>query len=102
MEAKRMRFLVLGKVQGVSFRYYTAREAGRMGLGGWVRNLPDGSVEVFAQGPADEVDYLFKWAHHGPEFASVKGVRLIEEEFVSARDGRTGEFDLPVTFEIRY
>lgn len=96
-----MRFSVSGRVQGVSFRYYTVREAARLGVSGWVRNLPDGRVEIFAQGFAGEVDRLFEWAHQGPRFASVKDVEIIEEGFSVPADEGTGE-EVDATFEIRY
>ena len=49
-------FTVNGRVQGVGFRYFVVREAQSLGLAGWVRNLPDGRVEVLASGPPDIVD----------------------------------------------
>jgi acylphosphatase len=52
------RFLISGRVQGVGFRYYAERVASRDGIHGWVRNLPDGRVEVFAEGEIEAVDRL--------------------------------------------
>jgi acylphosphatase len=69
------RFLVFGKVQGVYFRHSTRLEAQRLGLRGSARNLPDGSVEVFAQGPAAAVGELRAWLHRGPAQARVDEVR---------------------------
>lgn len=76
---------VTGRVQGVSFRYHTQREAGRLGLTGWVRNHEDGSVRVEAQGPEEAVDELVRWLRHGPPHARVDGVR------VDAVEPRTGD-----------
>ena len=69
------RFLVFGKVQGVYFRHSTRLEAQRLGLGGSARNLPDGSVEVLAQGAAAAVEELRAWLHRGPAQARVDEVR---------------------------
>lgn len=66
--------LVAGRVQGVYFRASTQREARRLGLTGWVRNLPDGRVEVIARGPDDLVAQLERWLHHGPAAANVTEV----------------------------
>jgi len=63
--------LIGGRVQGVCFRAETEAVAGRLGLTGWVRNLPDGRVEVKAFGPADKLDELRDWLQHGPAMAQV-------------------------------
>ena len=71
-----VRLVVHGRVQGVGFRY-TAREAAiECGVVGWVRNLPDGSVEIVAQGSPGAVARMTAWAHRGPRHASVEGVRV--------------------------
>jgi acylphosphatase len=69
------RFLILGKVQGVYFRHSTRLEANRLGLHGSARNLPDGSVEVLAQGAAAAIGELRQWLHHGPTQARVDEVQ---------------------------
>jgi acylphosphatase len=63
-----------GTVQGVGYRYALQREAGRLGLTGWVRNRRDGSVEALAQGSAEALDALAAWARRGPPAARVSGV----------------------------
>jgi acylphosphatase len=68
-------FLVIGKVQGVYFRHSTRLEARRLLVRGVARNLPDGSVEVHAQGPAAAVEELRAWLHRGPAQARVDEVR---------------------------
>ena len=65
-----------GRVQGVGFRASTAFEARALGVEGWVRNLPGGEVEVFAQGDASAVDALLAWLGHGPAGARVTGVDI--------------------------
>ena len=67
---------VTGRVQGVSFRWYAAREARRLGLSGWVRNDPDGSVAVHLEGPDDAVEEMLAWCRHGPPAARVEGVEV--------------------------
>lgn len=69
-----MHFIVSGRVQGVWFRASTREEAKRLGLTGWVRNLPEGQVEVIACGPKAQVDELHKWLHQGPKMAKVNEV----------------------------
>lgn len=60
-----------GRVQGVCFRAETEAQASRLGLTGWVRNLPDGRVEVKAFGPADRLEELRTWLKKGPSMAHV-------------------------------
>ena len=72
------RYVVRGRVQGVGFRYFVQREAGRLELAGWVRNLDDGCVEVHAQGPVARLDELAAALHRGPRFSEVRGVEEIE------------------------
>jgi acylphosphatase len=74
------RFLIFGKVQGVYFRHSTRLEAKRLLLRGIARNLPDGSVEVLARGPAPAVDELRTWLQRGPAQARVDEVRETEPE----------------------
>ena len=68
------RFLVSGKVQGVSFRASTRDVAVRLGLRGHARNLADGRVDVLAVGDATAVEALATWLQHGPPMARVDGV----------------------------
>jgi acylphosphatase len=75
---------VTGRVQGVSFRWYAAREATRLGLAGWVRNEPDGSVRAHAEGPHDAVDQFVAWCRHGPPAARVDEVVVEEADRVGA------------------
>jgi len=71
-----VRLRVTGRVQGVSFRWATEQEAHRLGVDGWVRNEPDGSVAAYAEGPGDAVDALVAWAHDGPSSARVESVTV--------------------------
>ncbi len=76
---KVIRMLISGRVQGVFFRAYTRDEARRLGLRGWVRNLPDGRVEVLAQGDPDKLRSLESFCRQGPPYARVQHVEVIEE-----------------------
>ena len=69
---------VRGKVQGVWFRASTQKEAIKRDLKGWVRNLPDGSVEVIACGEKAKVLELYAWLKLGPPAAEVKNVTYEE------------------------
>ncbi|WCT73523.1 acylphosphatase [Sphingomonas naphthae] len=66
--------IVTGKVQGVFFRDWTVAQATGLGLDGWVRNLPDGTVEILAAGDTAAVADLIRRAHDGPARAQVDGV----------------------------
>jgi acylphosphatase len=79
MDTKRVHVFVSGQVQGVFFRAECASRARRTGLGGFVRNLPDGRVEAAFEGPARNVDALVEWCHTGPRWAEVEGVEVLEE-----------------------
>jgi len=68
------RYFVSGIVQGVGFRYYTQDEAERLQLCGFVRNLRDGRVEVYAIGPADKLNRLRPLLERGPRGAMVQHV----------------------------
>jgi acylphosphatase len=68
------RYVVTGRVQGVGYRYFVLREAERLGLAGFARNLPDGRVEVVAEGAEDVLGELESRLRRGPSFAAVAGV----------------------------
>ena len=87
------RFRIAGKVQGVYFRHSTRGEAQRLGVGGNAQNLPDGSVEVLADGAAEAVEELRRWLHRGPGSARVESVT---EVTAASQEPVTGasEFDI--------
>lgn len=75
----RLRVIVSGRVQGVSYRWYTIREARRLDLRGWVRNLTNGDVEAFVAGPEDAVNQLLQIMRQGPPMASVLTLQTRED-----------------------
>ena len=75
----RARVLVRGRVQGVGFRVGAARRARSLGVGGWVRNRPDGAVEAVFEGPADRVESLLDWSRRGPAGAWVEEIEVEHE-----------------------
>ncbi|HWP60524.1 MAG TPA: acylphosphatase [Candidatus Acidoferrales bacterium] len=77
----RIRVRVEGRVQGVFFRASALDEAVRLGVTGWARNLPDGSVEIVAEGDKGALDAFVAWCHRGPPRARVERVRVEHEEF---------------------
>ena len=79
-ERRRARIVVTGIVQGVAYRQSTVLEAERLGLAGWVRNLPDGRVEALAEGPRERVESLVAWCWRGPPSARVSDVAVRWEE----------------------
>jgi acylphosphatase len=68
--------IVSGRVQGVGFRYFARNKALELNLTGWVRNLPDGSVEVTASGPVLELERLLHCLREGPVGSRVQKVEL--------------------------
>jgi acylphosphatase len=72
--------VVSGVVQGVGFRYSTRRAGEQLGLRGWVRNRPDGTVEVWAQGPEARVSQFVLFLETGPRHARVASLRTVEVE----------------------
>jgi acylphosphatase len=76
----RRRVVVHGRVQGVFFRDATRRLAHQHGVGGWVANRWDGSVEAVFEGDEDSVRRLVRFAHDGPRGADVERVEVFEEE----------------------
>lgn len=78
------RVRVTGRVQGVGFRFATARRARELGITGWVRNEQDGSVRALIQGSADQVDAMLSWLHYGPPAARVLQVE-IEQDYAHER-----------------
>ncbi|HSN98371.1 MAG TPA: acylphosphatase [Candidatus Nanopelagicales bacterium] len=74
MGLKQVQLFVRGRVQGVYFRASTQREARRLGITGWVKNRPDGSVEILAEAEEDQLKELIAWANRGPSAARVERV----------------------------
>lgn len=87
-DLKRVHLYASGRVQGVFYRAECAREARDLGLGGFVRNLPDGRVEAAFEGPPQAVDRMVAWCRTGTPWSQVDDVEAIEEEPVGERDFR--------------
>ena len=81
---------VSGKVQGVYYRASTAKKAQLLGLSGWVKNLADGRVELFAQGDAESLEKLLNWCKKGPMLAKVSNV----ECEVAQLDEKMAQFEV--------
>ena len=77
MQVKRYR--VMGRVQGVGFRYFVWREAESLGLDGWVRNRADGTVEALARGSLDDLDRLKRRLEEGPKWSRVTSISVVDE-----------------------
>lgn len=84
MEELRVR--VEGRVQGVGFRWFVRERARRLGLAGWVKNLPDGTVEVAARGDSQEVQMLRDALAKGPPGASVRALVDLPTEVLEELD----------------
>ena len=72
--------LIRGRVQGVGFRWSTRAQAHELGVEGWVRNLPDRSVEVLVQGEAGSVEAMLAWLRRGPGHARVDHAEVTDAE----------------------
>ena len=88
----RRRWIARGRVQGVGFRWYVWREAERLGLGGFARNLRDGGVEVVSQGPDAALDQLEQALRLGPAGARVDALEQLDVP---------AELEVPNSFEIK-
>lgn len=86
---RRLHAIVSGRVQGVSFRYYTTQTARQLNVVGWVKNLPDHTVEVVAEGENSALERLLEFLHKGPSGARVTNVDVdwqpATEEFSTFR-----------------
>ncbi len=79
---KRVHIIVEGRVQGVFFRVFTRDAAVNLGLSGWVKNRPDGSVEALIEGERTAVEKMEQWFHRGSPHSLVKMVHTTEEPTV--------------------
>jgi len=79
-ETRWRRYVVRGRVQGVGFRFFVEREARTLGVNGWVRNNPDGSVEVLAAGTREQLLALRGRLHQGPRASRVDQVDEAEAQ----------------------
>jgi acylphosphatase len=85
-------FLVKGRVQGVGFRWFVHREAAGIGLRGWVRNTPDGDVEVLAAGEPDQLADLMKALGQGSRGSRVDEV--IEHTLADSEGANLKSFEI--------
>ncbi len=90
-DRERAHLYVSGQVQGVFFRDSARQRAERLGLTGWVKNLPDGRVEALFEGPSERVREMVRWCEQGPQQATVENVKT---EFQASKGDLTG-------FEVR-
>jgi acylphosphatase len=81
--------VVSGRVQGVGFRFFAQAAAVREGLHGWVRNLPDGRVEISAEGEAEALDRFEHRVRHGPPGARVADVEIVDVGAAGSDSGFT-------------
>jgi acylphosphatase len=92
MTRTRVTVKIEGRVQGVGFRHFTYKTALRLGLTGWVRNLPDGAVEAVAEGTQEQVEEWLAALKEGPPASRVEGLTI-------RRGGNNEAFD---RFEVRF
>ncbi len=83
---KTIHIIVTGRVQGVGFRYFTTARAKSLGIRGWVRNLPDGSVETLIHGQDAAIDEMIGFLREGPLTAVVADLKIEEQEEIAAEE----------------
>lgn len=76
---------ISGRVQGVFYRAYTQQQAQKLGLTGWVRNLPDGRVEAVMEGKKDQVEKMIRWCWQGSPGARVERVKTRKVKEIGER-----------------
>jgi len=86
----RTHLIIEGRVQGVWFRDSARREAITLGVLGWVKNRPDGTVEVLVEGPEEQVEKFVTWCHQGSPLSQVRQIHETREE----RKGQFKSFDI--------
>ena len=91
-ETKQFRAVVRGRVQGVYYRATTVDEAQALGLAGYARNMPDGSVEVVARGEESALKRFIEYLHRGPTLAVVTGVEVEWGDSTPAPDPFTTKY----------
>ena len=90
MSKPALHLLIEGRVQGVGYRQWFAGEARSLGLTGWVRNRPDGAVEIGVEGEEEELKEIIAWANRGPSAARVEKVDVRWRSYV----GEFSEFKI--------
>ena len=88
MVSKLFNIKITGRVQGIGFRFSALRQADTLGIKGFVRNEPDGSVYIEAEGEDSVLQEFIKWCHKGPYFAKMHDVRVEERELKNFTDFR--------------
>jgi acylphosphatase len=80
MKPVRMRILIEGRLQGINFRYNTQRQAQKLELGGFVRTLSDGRIEIDVQGDEQKVEQLLAWCQAEPQSSHIKTIMFRYDE----------------------
>ena len=78
MTIKHFHLIVQGRVQGVGYRFACKQRADELGLYGWVKNRPNGSVEIVVEGDEKSLDTFLQWTKNGPPYADVVDVEVTE------------------------
>lgn len=86
----RKRVIVRGRVQGVGFRWTARAQADSLGVSGYVRNQPDGTVQAEVEGPEEAVQRMLDWLRHGPPYAEVDSIEVTDLD-PAAPGGRAGD-----------
>lgn len=85
MGIKQYHLLISGRVQGVSYRASAWEKAQQLGIHGWVKNLPDGRVEMVIAGEQVTLEQMISWAEQGPQFADVSHIDISEQSAINTQ-----------------
>lgn len=83
---KHLNIKISGKVQGVGFRYSCQQEAKKQNIKGYVRNMPDGSVYIEAEGKEPNITNFFHWCQKGPSISKITGIEVSESQISEFKD----------------
>ena len=84
---RRLRIIIIGKVQGVTYRINAQEIAQKLNLTGWVQNNQDDTVSIVAEGEEESLDELLKWCKSGPRYAEVKSIDIKWEKYIGDLKG---------------
>jgi len=93
VKARSVHIVVKGRVQGVGYRYFVLNKAIELHINGWVKNLPNGDVEIEAHSESTNIKTFIDWLKIGPSMSDVKSINI--------NDIQTGD-DIPDKFTVRY
>ena len=84
MDYEQIHLRINGRVQGVGFRVAAVKEAKRLSIGGWVKNTPEGDIELMGEGSHANIESLCRWCNKGPTLAEVTELKVLSRSPIQA------------------